>query len=202
MKIAERKRGDLRRKLSQLKAEAQTRKGASRRNIAFRIEKEGAGQVVVVGVTNVGKSALVAALTNANPEVSEQPYTTWVPTPGMMPIEDVQVQLIDTPPLDRNAIEPELINLIRRADLVLVVVDLQADPLQQLEEATEILAEHRIVSRRLADRYRDQPRLVPLPMLVVVNKNDDERTDGDWEVLRELLADEWDLVPVSAATRQ
>lgn len=99
-------RADLRRRLSKLKAEAtQARKKVSKRDSAFHIEKEGAGQAVIIGPANVGKSALVATLTNATPEVSPAPYTTWEPTPGMMPIENIQVQLVDTPPLDRDYVE-------------------------------------------------------------------------------------------------
>jgi ribosome-interacting GTPase 1 len=113
-------RADLRRKLSKLKDAARTRKGTSRQVSAFHIDKEGAGQAVVIGPANVGKSALVAALTNATPEVADYPFTTWTPTPGMMPVEDIQVQLIDTPPLNSEFVDPELINLIRRADLILL----------------------------------------------------------------------------------
>ncbi len=101
--------------------------------------------MAIVGVTNVGKSALVAALTNATPEVSDAPYTTWEPTPGMMLVDNVQVQLIDTPPLSRDYVEPELMSLIRRSDLILLVVDVQTQPVQQLEESIAILEEHRIV---------------------------------------------------------
>ena len=193
-------RADLRRKLSKLKDAAQTRKGASRQVSAFHIDKEGAGQAVVIGLANVGKSALVAALTNATPEVADYPFTTWTPTPGMMPVEDIQVQLIDTPPLNGEFVDPELINLIRRADLILLVVDLQTYPIQQLEDATGFLEEHSIVPFHLKDRYADQRRLWLKPLLVLVNKDDDESLDEDFEVLRELLGDEWPLVPVSAAT--
>ena len=138
-------RASLRKRLSKLKATAQTRKKTvSKRDSAFQIDKEGAGQVVLVGPTNVGKSALVVALTNAAPQVAASPYTTWTPTPGMMMIEDIQVQLVDTPPLDREYIKPELMSLIRRSDLILLVVDLQTDPVQQLEETMALLEEHRI----------------------------------------------------------
>jgi len=91
----------MRLRLSKLKASAQSQKKTSRQESVFSIEKEGAGQVVILGLTNVGKSALVEALTNANPIISENPYTTWNPTPGMMLDDNVQIQLIDTPPLDR-----------------------------------------------------------------------------------------------------
>ena len=197
-KGTDRLRGDLRRKLAKLKDAAQTRKGGSKQVSAFHIDREGAGQVVVVGLANVGKSALVAALTNATPEVAEYPYTTWTPTPGMMPVDDVQVQLIDTPPLNRDFVDPEMLNLIRRSDLVWLVVDLQAYPIEQIEDTVDILAEHRIVPHHLSDRYADQPRTTAVPMLVVVNKNDDEGTDEDFEVLRELLGDEWPMLSISA----
>ncbi len=193
-------RGDLRRRLSKLKTAAQTRKGVSRQVSAFRIDKEGAGQVVVVGPPNVGKSALVAALTNATPEVADYPYTTWTPTPGMMPVENIQIQLIDTPPLNRDSVEPESLNLIRRSDLILLVVDLQTYPIQQLEDTIAFLQEHRIAPRRLKGRYSEQRRLTFKPLLVLVNKNDDESSDGDFEVLCELLEDDWPLLPVSATT--
>lgn len=193
-------RGDLRRRLSKLKTAAQTRKGVSRQVSVFRIDKEGAGQVVVVGPPNVGKSALVAALTNATPEVADHPYTTWTPTPGMMPVENIQIQLIDTPPLNRDFVEPESLNLIRRSDLILLVVDLQTYPIQQLEDTIAFLQEHRIAPRPLKGRYSEQRRLTFKPLLVLVNKNDDESSDGDFEVLCELLEDDWPLLPVSATT--
>jgi ribosome-interacting GTPase 1 len=193
-------RADLRRRLSKLKAASETRKGVSRQVSAFRIDREGAGQAVVIGPANVGKSALVVALTNATPEVADYPFTTWTPTPGMMVMEDVQIQLIDTPPLNRDFVEPELMALIRRADLILLVVDLQAYPLQQLEDAIAFLREQRIVPRQLQGQAADEGRLTFIPLLVLVNKNDDERSDEDFEVLRELLGDDWTLLPVSATT--
>lgn len=193
-------RADLRRRLSQLRAEARSKKGASRRESIFRIEREGAGQVVVVGPANVGKSALVAALTNATPEVADYPYTTWEPTPGMMPVEDIQIQLVDTPPLDRDYVEPELLDLIRRSDLILLVVDLQTDPLGQLEETLAILRENRIVPDHWRDRYDEDERVTFKPFLVLANKADDEQSDELFELFCQLLEEQLPCLPVSAAT--
>jgi len=199
-KGTDRLRADLRRKLSQMKSEAQARKKTGRQDSAFRIGREGAGQVVVVGAANVGKSALVATLTNAAPEVADYPYTTWTATPGMMPVGNIQIQLIDTPPLDREYVEPELLDLIRRSDLILLVVDLQTYPIQQLEDTIAILQEHRIAPLHRQDRYPEQPLMTFKPLLVLANKNDDENTDEDFEVLQELLGDEWPLLPISTTT--
>lgn len=193
-------RADLRRRLSQLRAEARSKKGASRRESIFRIEREGAGQVVVVGPANVGKSALVAALTNATPEVADYPYTTWEPTPGMMPVEDIQIQLVDTPPLDRDYVEQELLDLIRRSDLILLVVDLQTDPLGQLEETLAILRENRIVPDHWRDRYDEDERVTFKPFLVLANKADDEQSDELFELFCQLLEEQLPCLPVSAAT--
>ncbi len=193
-------RGDLRRKLSKLKSSTQGKKGKSRHDSAYNIDKEGAGQAVLIGQANTGKSSLVAALTNAEPEVSEVPFTTWSPTPGMMPIDNIQVQLIDTPPLNPEHVEPGLLDLIRRSDLVLLVIDLCAFPIEQLEHTIELLEAHNIAPLQWKDRYPEDRRWTFVPFLVLVNKNDDEATDEDFQVLCELLGDEWQLVPVSAAT--
>jgi ribosome-interacting GTPase 1 len=194
-------RADYRRRLSKLKASAsQSKKSVSKRESAFRIDKEGAGQAAVVGPPNVGKSALVAMLTNASPEVSEAPYTTWQPTPGMMPFENIQVQLLDTPPLDREYVEPQLLDLIRRSDLILLMVDLQTNPVEQLEDTVALLAEHRIVPQHRQKRRRRRRRLTVKPLLVLVNKYDDEDSFEVFDIFLELLEEEWPLLPVSAAT--
>jgi ribosome-interacting GTPase 1 len=190
----------LRKRISKLKSASQSKKSLGKQESAFRIDKEGAGQAILVGAANVGKSALVTTLTNATPEVADFPHTTWKPTPGMMPVENIQIQLIDTPPLNREYMEPEMLDLIRRTDLVLLVVDLQADPLQQLEDTVALLEEQRIVPERLRDRYADESRLSFIPFLVLANKDDDEEEDENFEILRELLEDDWPMIPVSAST--
>jgi ribosome-interacting GTPase 1 len=197
-------RADLRRKLSSLKSTAQARKKGARQESAYRIDREGAGQVVLIGPPNVGKSALVAALTSATPEVSDAPYTTWAPTPGMMPVENIQVQLIDTPPLTQDYVEAQLMDLIRRSDLILVVVDLQTEPLQQLEETISILEDNRIVPAHFQEVAEEERRTIRKPLLVLANKADDEESDELYDIFCELLADygqgPWPSVPVSATT--
>jgi ribosome-interacting GTPase 1 len=193
-------RADLRRKLSKLRETSQKGRGTGRRQSAFHIDKEGAGQVVVIGQPNVGKSALVLALTNATPEISASPRSTWTPTPGMMEVDNVQIQLVDTPPLDRDFMDPEFPNLLRRCDLILLVVDLQADPFEQLEETAALLEENRIVPLHLKERYAGQHGLVFKPVLVLVNKSDDESLDEHFQIFCELMEGDWPLIPLSAKT--
>jgi ribosome-interacting GTPase 1 len=195
-------RADLRRQLSRLKSEAQEQKLHPARHASFRVEREGAGQAVLLGLTNVGKSALVTALTNATPEVSASPYTTWKLTPGMMEVAHTQVQLVDTPPLDRDFMEPGFIDLVRRTDVALLVVDIESNPIEQLEESLAILRDHRIVALQMRSNRHEDDCLTFLPFLVLVNKCDDQDSDEDFEILSELLERRWPLTPVSALTRR
>ncbi|MGC9357889.1 MAG: GTPase [Anaerolineae bacterium] len=196
-KGTDRLRADLRKRLSELRSASESRKGPSRQVSAYHIDREGAGQVAVIGPANTGKSALVQALTNAEPEVAAYPFTTWTPTPGMMLVKKVQIQLIDTPPLNGEYVDPELIALIRRADLLLLMLDLQTYPIEQLEETMSLLGEHRIGPPHMRSQVAEPQRWWFLPTLVVVNKTDDEMLDEDFEVLQELLGDEWTLLPLS-----
>lgn len=204
--------GDLRRRLSRLREESQVHKKPGLHQSAFQIEKEGAGQAILVGPTNVGKSALVAALTNAEPEVSPAPYTTWRPLPGMMPVEschsaagttvtsNIQVQLVDTPPVDRDFVEPALFDLLRRADLLLLVVDLQADPLRQLTSTLALLEQHHILPDERRQSYTGAERMTFLPAILLVNKCDDASQDELFDLFCQLFEGECPLLAISAAT--
>src|SRR4030043_1778390 len=89
--------GDLRRRIAKLTEEAERRSATTRASVYIR--KEGAGQVALVGLPNVGKSQLLAAVTDAMPEIGEYPFTTRAPNIGMMKFENIQIQLVDTPPV-------------------------------------------------------------------------------------------------------
>ena len=193
-------RADLRRRLSKLKEASTAKKGATRHVSAFYVEKEGAAQVPIIGPPNVGKSALITALTNASPEVAAFPHTTWAVTPGMLFVDHAPIQLVDTPPVVKEYVEPALLELIRRADHLLLVVDLQTDPLGQLEETLELLAEHRILPKHQEEAEASEERAFYVPMLLVANKCDDERYEENFEIFRALLDETWPMISVSATT--
>jgi small GTP-binding protein len=190
-------RADLRRRLSKLKDAAEVSRKTGRHESSFHIEREGAGRVAVVGLPNVGKSSLVDVLTHATPKVSEYPFTSWTPTPGMMIYENIQIQLIDTPPLNRDHVEAELYDLIRGCDLILMIVDLQADPIRQMKEGMAILSENRITCKTQQFVEEKQSGLL---FLLVVNKNDDPNFEEDFLLFCELLEEDCPLISISAKT--
>ncbi len=113
---------DIKRRTARLRREGEKKGGPAHH--AVKVVREGAGQVVLVGAPNSGKSQLLASLTGAHPTVAEYPYATRIPLPGMMPYKDVQVQLVDTPPIAPGYVEPYLPSMVRGADAVILVVNL------------------------------------------------------------------------------
>ena len=168
-------RADLRKRIAKHRTEAQQKKGSAKGVTAYSIEREGAAQAVIVGIPNVGKSSIVAALTNAKPEVADFPHSTWKPTPGMANFENIQFQLIDTPPVPTEFIDPGLTDLLRRTDLIVVVVDIQGDPLQQVEDAMTFLNGLRIYAPWSTHSIGlEEGPVHQKEVLLAVNKVDDE----------------------------
>src|SRR3990172_12201765 len=132
-KGTERLRGQLKSRMAKLKEELQRRPALGRAEQTYNIKKEGAAQVVLLGLPNSGKSSLFSKLTQAFSEVGDYPFTTQKPIPGMMKFENLQIQLVDTPPLQLDHIEPGFPNLLRNADALLLLVDLIEDPPFQIE---------------------------------------------------------------------
>jgi hypothetical protein len=108
----------------------------------------------------------------------------------MMPYQDIQVQLVDTPSLDRELSEGGLFGLARQADLVLIVVDLQADPLEGALLSLGMLSDHRIAPLELERSYTGQERVLFKPVMLVVNKCDNAGMDGDYAACCDLLAEQ------------
>ena len=125
-------RAELRGRIAKLTQQSTRKSGAHRASMA--IEKEGAAQIAVIGLPNAGKSQLITTITNASPLVAEYPFTTHTAIPGMMEFENIQIQLIDTPPLTPSSIEWWLRHILVRTDALLIVVDLNDAPLAQMEE--------------------------------------------------------------------
>lgn len=196
-KGTEKMQADIKKRIAKLRNETQQRRkgGASRGKPFYLIDKEGAGQLVLVGAPNVGKSALLAALTNAEPEVADYPFTTRVPLPGMMAFENVQIQLVDLPPITAEFAEGWLYGIIRNAGGVLLVADLADDDvLEQTEGVLDLLAQANI---QLAAEPREQTQK---RSIAVANKLDAHGAGDRLVLFREFVGGRFPVIAVSAGS--
>jgi ribosome-interacting GTPase 1 len=204
---------DLRHRIKELDEElAGPKKGGTRSAPALVVRPEGAAQVAIIGPPNSGKSALHAKLTGSSARVAPYPFTTQYPEPGMMPVEDVYLQLVDLPPLSPQHPVTWIGSALQSADACLLVVDI-SDPeaVQQVADLQAMLEERRVgLTRRWPvesqsddrrDDDADDPFALTLPVLLVANKADlDPDSRADVAALEELLGVDYPAIAVSAET--
>ncbi len=146
-KASEKLQSDLKKKISDLSKEINTgvhQHGAAHAD-PYSIAPSGAGQVVLIGLPNTGKSSIVAAMTTAPVKVAEYPFSTATPVPGMWLWEDAQIELVDTPPITPEHIDGGLVNLLRLTNLVAIVADQTSpDSLDEVQKVLDILAAKQI----------------------------------------------------------
>ncbi|MFC2035796.1 GTPase [Chloroflexota bacterium] len=189
-------RGELRRRVAKL-TQVSDKKTATQK-VSMVIQKEGADQVVVIGLPNAGKSQLVSRMTNASPTVAGYSFTTYTVTPGMMEFENIQIQLIDTPPLVSHAIESWLPPILIRADALLVVVDLSNEPLAQVEAIATELENMRL---RIVSKKAEGEQFSVLhhkKALIIGNKVDLPQASQNYIALQNIYEDQLPIIAISA----
>jgi ribosome-interacting GTPase 1 len=195
---------ELKHKISKAKKEVeQHRQSGGKKGGGFRLPRQGAGRAVLIGGPNVGKSQLMCSLTRATPEVAVYPFTTHEPVPGMMPWEDVIVQMVDTPPISADVFAPATQGLIRSADVVLLLIDLGND--EGIEQVQEVL-DHicRTKTRLATTSHFDQNEVgvIHTKTLAVPNKIDLSEAADRLELLHEFCPLEFEQFVISAETGQ
>jgi hypothetical protein len=190
--------GDIKRRISQTKAALEKKSGLKRHN-PFKVEREGIGQFAVVGAPNVGKSALVGKLTNARTAVGDYAFTTTKPIPGMMHFENVQIQIVDLPPVSEEFTEPGMVGMIRNTDGVILVFDLtSADPTGQIESVRETLLKYKAeLCPRPEEKYT-LDGLAHLRAFFVGNKLENAAAEQNLKIVTELYGGEFSVFGVSA----
>jgi ribosome-interacting GTPase 1 len=191
-------KADLRRKIAKL-MQSGGKKAAAQR-AAMTVQKEGAAQVPVIGIPNSGKSSIVNALTNASPIVAEYPFATYSIIPGMMEYENIQIQLLDTPPLVPGSTLAVLPPNLVRADALLIVIDLSGDPLSQMETITSELVGMRIgIGESVSENDEEEIIRHKKKAMIIGNKIDTEEAVETYEMLEELYRNDFPVTAISAA---
>lgn len=199
-KASEKLQADLKTRMSELREEIERERKAPKKAAAgHKIPRQGAGQYVILGAPNVGKSRLLTRLTRATPEVAPYPFTTREPHAGMMDWEDARVQLIDTPPITPDYLESYLQGMVRAADAALLLVDLGDDDGPFAAEAViERLAQTKTVLTGTPPTEPEDPAVHYTKTLLVANKSDLPGAAERLEIVRELFGPRFPIHVIAA----
>lgn len=197
-------RADLRRRLSQLRKDAIKKKKGGRVDL-YTVQKEGAAQIALAGFTNSGKSSLLASLTNVTPVIAEYPISTVMPLRGMMPYEDIQIQLVDLPPIGNEATDGWVSGILRYADALIIVVDISDDPEIQVELIIDQLKRWNIniISKSAIHNAKAENGVgVSKGALIVANKLDLPGTENSFLRLKKKFENIYPCIAVSTSEKE
>ncbi|MFH0905812.1 MAG: GTPase [archaeon] len=127
-------RKDISRKISALKSKMEKKAilASKRGGHSINIKKDGAGQVVIIGYPNSGKSTFLANYTNAKPDIAPYPYTTTKPEVGMLDFGGAQIQLVEIPYFfESSDSKSQILSLVRASDAIIFLI--KEDELDKLK---------------------------------------------------------------------
>jgi ribosome-interacting GTPase 1 len=174
-------KADIRQKLSAIREGEEKRRKSSGVDI-FHVPRGGAGQVVLLGMPNTGKSSIVGLLTDAKVHITDFPFATNVPVPGMMHFEDVPIEIVDMPPITADFSMPGQVGTYRNCDLIAIVIDLSADVEEQWKVCLDFL---------------ETRNLLPSKKTVCICTKSDIAVEGAIDKIKQLCDNRFEIIPVS-----
>ncbi len=191
---------EMKSKISKLKAQIEggVKKTAAHHVDPFsHIDKEGAAQIILIGPPNSGKSSIVASCTHAKPLIADYPYSTLEPLTGMMEYETTQIQLIDTPPISDIQMATYLPNLIRQADIVILVYDLTDTECENgVKTITRLLQEKNIALSPESSSDSNDARYLYKKTIIAATKYEDPKDEIALENLKKSYSG-FDIIALS-----
>jgi GTP-binding protein len=157
--------------------------------------------VGLVGFPNAGKSTLLSAISAARPRIASYPFTTLVPSLGVVERDDRRCVVADIPGLIEGASEGaglghRFLRHVERTRVLVHLLDLEA----MLVEGRDLLADYAAIHRELE---RFQPELLERREIVVLSKSDLVHDEALLEPLLARLAERGiEPLRISAAARQ
>ena len=200
-KGTEKLQADLKSRYSKLRSQHETVHGKSGLHRLDTVEPEGAGQVLLIGAPNCGKSSLIASVTHATPEVADYPFTTRAPIPGMMPYENIKIQLVEMPAISEEFWQPRFSGIVRNADMILLLADLSTDEiLDQIDVLLRLLAQSKIELGH-ESLPPDAGGNTIRKTLMLATKTDLDPLGENHAILREYFGDRFEILPISSQNK-
>lgn len=192
---------DVKKRISRFKQAVKNGKKTGKSTFTYHVPREGEAQIYLAGAPNTGKSNLVTALTRAQPQVADYPYSTRVPLPGMMIFENIQFQLIDMPPVSSDYMERWVPAIMRNGDACFLVFDLSSEnAIGQIDSVLEELKHHHLHLSNEPSSERDPVGMMRMRTLLVGTHSDAGESGTNNEIVRELYEEHYPFIPFSAAT--
>ncbi len=191
-KGTEKLQGELKAKISKTREMMEKGKKSGGSTAWYQIERQGAGQVILVGLPNSGKSSLLNLLTRTSVEVAPYPFTTSNFQIGMMEYEDIKIQIVDTPPVSEGA-PAWLYAAFRFADLLLILLDASGDDLlDQMETISSQLEARNIFIHKDKEGTKKA--------IVLLNKIETDNATENGKIFLDFYQNEFNILEISTVT--
>ena len=163
--------------------------------VKLRLELRLIADVGLVGLPNVGKSSILAAISNAQPKIANYPFTTLSPNLGVINTGDERIVIADIPGLIEGAHENkglglEFLRHVDRTRLLVHVLSLESGDFDTIIKDFEVV-------RSEMEKY--DPELDERPFFVAGNKLDEVPEEFAPELTAQ-LADYFEKKDVSFMT--
>ena len=159
-KLLKRIKEQIRRIKYKQEKEAKQKRGSH----SLAIKKEGAAQIVFLGLPNSGKSTLLSKLSGKPVKTAKYPFTTKDPEVRMIPFKNIKIQGIEIPAIYEGMVDNpkgrQFLSIVRNADLVILVI-------KEKTEENLISAELEKANIRLGKEKKFENFTQHLPFLVI-----------------------------------
>jgi ribosome-interacting GTPase 1 len=197
-------KADIRKRISKAKQKRELQKKKEKKQKKGRsmtIDRQGSGQIFLYGPPNSGKTTILNKLSSLDRDTGDYQFTTREPYPGMMKYENVDIQLVDMPPITTNYIPSWLNPLIRSADALCMVIDAGSENcLGDLEESLSVLDQEKVIPSWQTARIPPPDGYMVQPTLLIANKMDADGANERLRIIRDLYGDQFH--PLKVSTRE
>ena len=165
------------------------KKGKKREYDPFAIKRSGDARIALFGMTNVGKSTLMNAITNSKSKTGDFSTTTTSALGGTCMYDGVQIQLVDLPGFvyynDDWKINKQIIRVSRTSDAILMVIEL----------SSEVKAQYDFLVGQLqkAEIIMDGEPVIPIK--IIATKGDLSYSKDYYELLKSFSS--YEILPIT-----